>query len=518
MTSMSPAEIRMLPLSALVFSQTPMQVERRKMRTAEEIRERAESIRQVGVLQPILVRPMDVSTDSNGNWDKWEVVYGEGRILSAREAGLEEIPAIVRELTDEQVEDIQLIENLQRDDVHELVEARGYETLLKHGHSVEEIAQRVGKSKRTIYTRLQLLKLDPATEEAFRSGRIDFSKALLIARLPQAVDQRKAGAEIADMTYQRAREYIECEYMLRLADAPFDTSDATLLKNTPACGPCPKRTGNQPELFEDVKSADICTDKRCFRAKCEAAAKLKLALARKNGQQIITGQEARRILPHSYTSYMHGDYARPDDQCWDDPKHRTYRQILGRDYMPLLLQNPHDKGQVLEVVRRSDALKKLRTDGVLKPEKKRKTTVNQASQQYQPGQEQQLERRLLDAVRAKDGGKLTSELLRYLVAILLESAPAYDSDLIKEEIGFVPRVFYADTVKRLEKMSDAKITRAIVDALYLYDLEFNGGDLLRRTAKRLKIDEEKIREQTETELAAKRKAPAKAAKKKGGKK
>lgn len=525
-------QIRALSLDALVFSQTRLQVERRAMRTKDQISERAESIKQVGVLQPILVR--DVSTvdaESGSDTERYEVAAGEGRVLSAKEAGLTEIPAIVRELTDEQVEEIQLIENLQRDDVHELVEALGYETLLKHGRTVDEIAAKVGKSKRTVYTRLQLLKLDPATHEAFRSGRLDLSKALLIASLPVAVDQRKAGAEISDMTYQRAREHIERDYMLRLADAPFDTASVDLVKNTPACGPCPKRTGNQPELFDVSKSsADICTDKRCFQAKGEAGAKLKLALARSNGQEIITGPEAKKVMPYQHQHYLAGGYVKPDEKCWDDPKQRTYKQIFGKDYKPTLVQSPYDKGVVVEVVEKSAAIKKLHDDGVIdKPKasfrpdrtKTAKASNKAANDKAQREREidEEVELRVLNAVREKDGGKLTAELLRYLCAHEICEG-VYDDDLVEKTLGFVPRAFYTENLKPLDKLSDAKIARALIDCIYAKELEFEGANpnnLIRRTAKRLKIDEKKIRAEVQTSLKPPA-APAKASKKKAAKK
>jgi ParB/RepB/Spo0J family partition protein len=513
-------QIRTLPLEALVFSQTPMQVERRKMRTKEQISERAESIKSVGVLQPILVRPnpfREVEEES------FEVAAGEGRVLSAKEAGLEEIPAIVRELTDEQVEEIQLIENLQRDDVHELVEALGYETLLKHGNTVDQIAEKVGKSKRTIYTRLQLRKLDPATHDAFRSGRIDFSKALLVARLPAAVDQRKAGIEIADMPYLRAREHIEREYMLMLKDAPFDTADAVLLKNTPACGPCSKRTGNQPELFGDVKSADVCTDKRCYQAKCEAGARLKLALARDNGQKIITGAEAKKVLPYQHMDHIGAGYVKPSEKCWDDPKQRTYAQIFGKDFKPTLVQSPYDKGNLVEVVEKSAAIKKLHDDGVLKapkasfnPERTKTATASSKAANEKAKREEEIDQeaahRLYLAVHAKAPKALAQPTL---VAIALQMLDELEYD---DRPAWIFKAWRwsenGPSPADLKKLKEAQLNQVIFE-LFLFHRNAS-SDLLESTAKRMGIDPKKIRAEVRASLLPP--APAKASKKKASKK
>ena len=130
MTSTS-SDIRTLPLAALTFSQTRAQIERREHFDKAALTELADSIKNVGVVQPILVRPF---RDEMVNGEAFEVVAGERRVLAARQAGLEEILGTVRDLTDEQVLELQLVENLQRQDLHELAEAEGYEALANTAH------------------------------------------------------------------------------------------------------------------------------------------------------------------------------------------------------------------------------------------------------------------------------------------------------------------------------------------------------------------------------------------------
>ncbi|MGH8258871.1 MAG: ParB/RepB/Spo0J family partition protein, partial [Steroidobacteraceae bacterium] len=331
------SEVRALPLAAITLSTTPAQVERRAHLDKVKLTELAESIKAHGLVQPILVRPF---RDECVKGDAYELVAGERRYLAARQAGLEAITATVRELTDEQVTEIQLVENLQRQDLHELAEAEGYEQLAKLGHSAEDIAAKVGKSRGTVYARMKLLALIPEARQAYYAGKLTASIALLIARIPGEDQQQRALATITEegwkgrtMTYREAADYVHETFMLKLSSAPFPRDDETLVADAGACGPCPMRTGNQPELFGDVKGADICTSPQCFAAKKAAHVKRELEKAKATGERVIRGGEARRILPDSrgycYSSdgahkQLRNGYARPGDKCFEDPKKRTY--------------------------------------------------------------------------------------------------------------------------------------------------------------------------------------------------
>jgi ParB family chromosome partitioning protein len=145
--------ITMLALNVLKPSQTHIQELRRSRFDTKLIDELAESIKGVGVLQAILVRPLGVG---------YEIVAGERRMLGAKKAGLKEIPATVRELNDEQVLEVQLIENLQREGLHELEEAEGYEELMKLKKiSADAVADMVGRSRSYVFKRTKLLALCP---------------------------------------------------------------------------------------------------------------------------------------------------------------------------------------------------------------------------------------------------------------------------------------------------------------------------------------------------------------------
>jgi len=179
----------------------------RKNFEPKPLAELAESIKIHGVRQPVLVRPIGKSSKT-GDWvERYQLVVGERRWRASKLAGKTEIPAIVdSKLTDSEALEIMVIENLQREDVHALDEALGYELLMKKAaesdrelgslpgaprHSAESIAAKVGKSVGYVYARLKLLALTPAARDAFQRNHITAGHAVLVARL-QPLDQIKA--------------------------------------------------------------------------------------------------------------------------------------------------------------------------------------------------------------------------------------------------------------------------------------------------------------------------------------
>lgn len=146
-------------------------------RTFDEdaLQELALSINEHGVLQPILVRPMI--------YGGYQIVAGERRYRASRMAGLTEIPAIVRELTDSETMQIALIENLQRSDLTTLEEAMGYQTLMdEYDFSQEDVARIVGKSRSAVANTLRLLSLPDEVKDLLEQGKLSagHARALLI--------------------------------------------------------------------------------------------------------------------------------------------------------------------------------------------------------------------------------------------------------------------------------------------------------------------------------------------------
>ncbi len=135
------------------------------------LEELASSIKNKGVLQPLLVR-------TKGK--KYEIIAGERRFRAAQMAGLEEVPVIVKEFSDQETLEIALIENLQREDLNPLEEARGYKNLLEFGITQDEAAQAVGKARSTVTNSLRLLSLSQNAQQALQEGTISAGHARAI--------------------------------------------------------------------------------------------------------------------------------------------------------------------------------------------------------------------------------------------------------------------------------------------------------------------------------------------------
>jgi ParB family transcriptional regulator, chromosome partitioning protein len=266
-----------------------------------KLAELAANIQQHGVLQAIVVRP-----HANGAPDTFELVAGSRRYRASKLARRETIPGTVRELTDAESREIQLIENLQREDVHELDEACGYAALLElepNSCTVETIALKVGCSPAYVNGRLQLLNLIEEAKQAFRAAKLTVSPAFEIARL-QEKDQHRAlrecfpehrspSAVLKDgkaksVTVRELRVWIEREVHLDLANAPFDPQDADLLPSAGSCAKCPKRTGNNPLLFPEANlKKSTCIDRGCFHAKVVALVQIRVKLVEAEGEKAI---------------------------------------------------------------------------------------------------------------------------------------------------------------------------------------------------------------------------------------
>ena len=251
----------------------------RKTFNAAKLQELADSIKASGVHQAVLVRPisstrlMDTAREV-----QYELVAGERRYRASQLAGVDSIPAMIRVLTDDQVLEIQLVENLQRDDLSALEEAEGYQALMAHSNiSADDVGVKIGKSRAYVYARLKLLDLSQEVKQAMRDGALDFSRALLIARIPDSTLQAKALAEathkdhLGEISGVRAfQTWLQTNVMLRLDKAVFKITDTRLVQAAGSCTACPKRTGANPDLFADASSADLCIDPTCYHGK-EAA-------------------------------------------------------------------------------------------------------------------------------------------------------------------------------------------------------------------------------------------------------
>lgn len=518
-------QIQSTPLKRIRLSTTAAQSERRHHFDKDAIAELADSLASVGMLSPIIVRPFKFSKVLNYSQAEQaqdlELVAGERRYLAAKHAKLEEVPVSVRELSDEQVLEVQLVENLQREDLHELAEAEGYEALQKLGHSAEEIANKVGKSKASVYARMKLLALSPAGRKAFYAGKITASVALLLARIPVEKIQAEALKAVTTtrwnddsaMSYREASGLIQRKYMLRLSDAGFKTEDATLVPGAGACGACPKRTGNQRELFGDVKGADVCTDPVCFRSKLEAHASRVMVQAKERGQKILSGAAAKKIFPYHGDSPDSHQAVSLGDRCWEDSKGRTYGQLLGKDFQPILVVHP-ESGKIHKIATRDQVRETFKEKGVKTARSNIPNTESNA--QKKAKLEKKFRRALLAAVREKLPNKLSSDDMHTLAVRFREEiwndaikvlAELWGVESVKGKYGM--QDLDAPMDKYLRALPDKDLPKAFFDMIFCREVLVSGYSTDKPThllaaAKRLHINAEQIRKDCQPVKAKKK--------------
>ncbi|MGH9443607.1 MAG: ParB/RepB/Spo0J family partition protein, partial [Thermoanaerobaculia bacterium] len=293
------------------------------------------SIKEVGVLEPLIVR-----VHKNGDGAAFQIVCGARRYRASKLVGLAEVPATVREFTDDQVRLIQLAENGAREDLTPLDEAVAYAALAADGQDAASIAKTLGKKTREVARRLPLARLPKSAKEALSSGLLPVGHAELLARIPDAKLQEEALERLlydanergegkplyAPVPFGIAKRIVEEEFMTSLSVAIFDPEDPSL-SPLGACSKCPHLAGNNPDLFGDVKAKAVCTNPKDFRLKVENH----LAKLRESGYTVLLSKnEVKRAFPYAGSDELGKEFVDLERMCLDDPKRRTFEELLGR--------------------------------------------------------------------------------------------------------------------------------------------------------------------------------------------
>jgi ParB/RepB/Spo0J family partition protein len=350
----------------------------RKVFNEASLQELATDIASQGrVLSPLLVRPR-VPPLFAGDPDAtngYEIVFGHRRFRAAQLAHLVDVPCMVRSMTDEEVKKAQISENLQRDDVHPIEEAEGFQALID-GHNVtaDMLAEQTGKSRSYVYGRLKLLDACAHIRNACLAGEIGAEVALLISRLRTDKLQEKALGYIRGKSYdlkdggtrsfREVRDLLNERFTLQLKSAMFDIEDEMLLPMAGHCIRCPKRSGNAPEFADVVTGkneqwhhrnygADVCTDPDCFDAKKKAHLKREAEKLEAKGAVVIDGNKARAAIDAS--GNIKGAYiALKDVQA--DLKKAPKKSLAGYDLAApevVTIQDPRT-GKTFKAVKRED--------------------------------------------------------------------------------------------------------------------------------------------------------------------
>ncbi|HZS04810.1 MAG TPA: ParB/RepB/Spo0J family partition protein [Blastocatellia bacterium] len=297
------SKFRMIPLDQIAAD--PRNTRRHFSRA--KLRELAADIRRQGLLQPVIVREIKPATEGGA---KYQIVAGERRYRAAKEAGLKEIPAGIRSLDETEALSVQLVENLQREELHPLDEADGFLRMKEEMKlDIRAIAQRVAKDARYVARRLALTNLIEEAREDYRKDLITLAHALEICRLAPEIQQEALAAcyetksvfNETTQDYDRLpdkerpawhvrylQEWIAQNVHLNLQQAPFKPDDARLREDGLACTDCPQRSGFNKTLFADISEKDTCLNPPCFQNKLRTFVQLtKSELEKKHDKPVV---------------------------------------------------------------------------------------------------------------------------------------------------------------------------------------------------------------------------------------
>jgi ParB/RepB/Spo0J family partition protein len=499
------------------------QSEAQKMRRASfdktALTELTDSVREQGILLPLIVRPAPTLQQ-----DRVELVCGERRLIAAKQLGLEVVPCIERVLDDQQAIEVQIIENMQREGLHPMQEAEAYQQLKKQGREVEDIAALVGKSVSHVARRVKLLDLCDELRKEFYAGRFDAGVALLFARIANHDTQREAFARVASwrkdepLQYGDTRRTIESSFMLRLAEAPFDTKDETLLPSAGKCATCPKRSGNDRDLFGDIKDKSVCTDVACFGQKRRAAGDRAIAAAKAKGLDVIVGPAAKKVLPYGLEHGVVG-FANVKAISWKGDKRMTVAQIVGKDAPRTFIQDP-ETGDAGEFVS-AKALEQSSEQKGLNVRSRGARVHSQHEQRSKAKIENRVRAALYDELRKEFGVKFERADLEDVACALWTALWHEHRKTVADRWPGLKLDTHERSVhSKVAKLDGGDLPLFIRDMTYVNELKTNGYDeskpeRLLAAAKRYKVDAAKIRRDA---AKPKRAATAKLSKKSKAKK
>jgi ParB family chromosome partitioning protein len=502
-------EYRNLPLNVLSESTTNP----RHIFEDAALKELADSIRTQGILSPLLVRPL--------TGQSFEIVAGARRYRAAQMAEAATVPVRIVNLTDAEALEAQLIENLQRRDVHPMEEAQGFRALLnleEPKYSIEQISARTGKTPAFVASRLKLTELAPVVVEAFYREEIGVGHALLLAKLqPDKQEQALAACFKEDwnngdrkakrllLPVRNLQFWIEHNILLILKQAPFNKRDAQLIAAAGSCVDCPKRTGHNKLLFADVRE-DACTDPTCYAAKLEAHVQKQIA-AKPELVQISTAygqqQEGSKIVTRSKYFEIRPDKPdTPEKAKW--PEFKTCRYTT-----EAIVSDGIDKGEMRKVCTQADC-------PVHHPKKQpTKADANFKAEQEKSRREAALANttgmRVLQTIVAAVPVRLMKRDLLFIAEQMLPLLDDKRQEIVARNRGIKPK--QGESAPKLltafvRKADESALGKLIVETVILLSArtQSDGGKVLRAAAQAYKVDTDAIALKVKQEFAAKEKA------------
>ena len=519
MKNTSTTEYRDLPLSSLIESKTNP----RRFFEDSALRELAASIRSQGVLSPLLVRPLTERS--------FEIVAGARRYRAAQLAEAETVPVRIVNLTDAESLEAQLIENLQRRDVHPLEEAQGFRALLnldEPKYSIEQISAKTGKSASYCAQRIKLTELTAAVTEAFAKDEIGVGHALLLAKLQPAEQEQALSACFREdwnggqgkakrilLPVRHLHQWIEQNILLILKDAPFSKTDPNVNPAAGACVNCPKRTGGNAQLFADI-AEDACTDPACYQSKLDGfvaqtiAAKPKLVqISSAYGPAPATDSGNAALPRNKYIEIKPQDPNAKKQRDW--PEYQTCKSMT-----EAIVTEGTEKGEVRKICADPEC-------PVHRPKKQRPAGDERINAEQNAEQEKQRREeaianavglRVLSAIVDAVPVRLTKRDLVFIVERLLPQLEERRIEVLARNRG-IKKVQASDSIGKLmgayiRKAEEGELGQLLVETVILHSARTQSetGKALKDAAPHYKVDTDAITLKVKAGFAAKEKAQA----------
>lgn len=415
-----------------------------------KLEELTASVRERGVIQPILVRknpgyslsqepnggPWHVTsaggTDVSGpvprnvaetmqrdlNFPTWEIIAGERRWKAATAARLTEIRAIVRIADDTTAIEEQAIENMQREDLNPIDEAEKYHQLLtayksgEEGNAIEMLCAKVQRSKALVYERMKLLKLPDFVRDAIRSGRLPASHAALITK----IDHPEVQAEVA-------------EKILKPKAGEVDDEEGEE-DGRPLSSRLTVMSFRNAKWLVERTTADQEAKKAYNKAKEE------FTLAKR---KILTAKEVKKIMPYGYPSG--GEFIRAEDHAfeYDRSGKKTWAQLLGKNAPePVLGHDQH--GAPVILLQKKDVVAALRVAGIKKPAAPKQAPYKKSAEEIQREEAHSARMVRFEAFRGEIVTKIQqakeNQVLTFIMGLLASQGACFDYPEISVAFGW----------------------------------------------------------------------------------
>lgn len=346
----------------------------------------------------------------------WEVWAGNRRLAAAKQAGLEEVPCDVYELTEVQALELNLTEQINRSDLTPLEEGKACRALMElSGYDVRQVADKLGQSASWVTKRVALVGVAPEVAKALVAGKVSLTVAQALASLPSqqaqakalvALEGRPAYQRTADDTAEDQVAWLREHEGQPLRSATWKVTDADLVPEAGACSACPHNSANaaMPGLFDSAKATPTCVKVECFEDKKLAAWLAKTAKAKAAGAKVLSLGECKKLFARGNDLGSASRYVEASEKPPKDKAGRTWAELVAdvpEEARPVLHLAQDNAGKLRELYVGDKALEAV---AVHLKARWAKSVVEEAKERTDPAtkakrEEAEKEARLISEVR-----------------------------------------------------------------------------------------------------------------------